>query len=57
MIDPTATGTVKLPSADLRRPRGREAISAHPPAPVDDTTTGSLEQRAESTSAPATLSP
>ena len=47
MIDPTATGTVKPPSADLRRPRGREALSAHPPAPVDDTTTGSLEQRAD----------
>ena len=47
MIDPTATGTVKRPSADLRRPRGREALSAHPPAPVDDTTTGSLEQRAD----------
>ena len=57
MIDPTATGTVKRPSADLRRPRGWEALSAHPPAPVDDTPRGSLEQRAENTSAPATLPP
>ena len=57
MIDPTTTGTVKRPSADLRRPRGREALSAHPPAPVDLATRGSLEQRAENTSAPATLSP
>ena len=38
MIDPMATGTVKRPSADLRRPRGREALSPHPPTPVDDTT-------------------
>ena len=49
-----AAGTVKPPPADLRRPRGREALPAHPPAPVDDTTSGRLERRAESTSAPAT---
>ena len=29
----------------LARPRGREALSAHPPTPVDDTPRGSLEQR------------
>ena len=52
-----ATGTVKPPPADLRRPRGREALPAHPPAPVDDTTRGRLELRAESTSAPATRVP
>ena len=46
-IDPTATGVVQRPSADLRRPRGRRALSAHPPAPVDDTTKGSPEQPAE----------
>ena len=57
MIDPLATGTIKRPSADLRRPRGREALSTHPPAPVDDTPIGSLKQRAENTSAPATLIP
>ena len=39
MFNPTATSTVERPSADLRRPRGREAFSAHPPAPVDDTPT------------------
>ena len=32
-----ATGTVKRPSADLRRRRAQEALSAHPPTPVDDT--------------------
>ena len=53
MIDPMATGTVKRPSADLRRPRGREALSTHPPAPVDDTPRGSLQQRVENTWAPA----
>ena len=42
MIDPTATGTVERPSADLPRPRGREAPSAYPSAPVDDRTTGCL---------------
>ena len=31
MIDPMTTGTVQRPSADLRRPRGREALSTHPP--------------------------
>ena len=54
MIDPMATGTANRPSGDLRRPRGREALSAHPPTPVDGTTRGSLEQRAENTAAPAT---
>ena len=29
--DPTATGTVKRPSTNLRRPRGRKALSAHLP--------------------------
>ena len=52
-----ATGTVKRPSANLHRPRGREALSAHPPTPVDDTPRGSLEQRADNTWAPATLLP
>lgn len=50
MIDPVAT-TPKRPAADPRRPRGREALSTHPPTPVDDTPTGSLEQPAEDTSA------
>ncbi len=57
MIDPLAPSAVKRPSADLRRPRGREALSTHPPTPVDDTNRGSLKQRAENTSAPATLLP
>ena len=52
MIDPMATATVKRPSADLRRPRGREALSAHPPAPVDLATRGSLEQRVENDTDP-----
>ena len=30
MIDPMASGTIKRPYSDLRRPRGREALSAHP---------------------------
>ena len=47
MIDPMATPTIKRPSADLRRPRGREALSARPPTPVDDTPSGNLEQRAD----------
>ena len=55
MIDPMATGTVRRPSANLRRRRGREALSAHLPTPVDDTPGGSLEQRAENTRVPATL--
>ena len=54
MIDPMATGTANRPSGDLRRPRGREALSTHPPTPVDDTPRGSLEQRAENTAVPAT---
>ena len=45
MIDPMATDTVKRPPTDLRRPRGREALSTHPPTPADDTTSGSLERR------------
>ncbi len=57
MINPMATGTVMRPPADLRRPRGREALSTHPPAPVDDTTSGSLEQPAKNTAASATLPP
>ncbi len=52
MIDPMATSAVKRPSSDLRRPRGREALSAHPPTPLDDTTRGSLERPAENTWAP-----
>ena len=55
MIDPMATGTAKRPSADLHRPRGRAAPSAHPPTPVDHTPRESLEQRAENGWAPATL--
>ena len=50
-----ATGTATRPSADLSRPRGREALSTHPPTPIDDTPKGSLKQRAENTSAPPTL--
>ena len=57
IIDPMTIGTVKRPSADRRRPRARKALPADPPAPVDDTTTGSLKQPAENTSAPATLLP
>lgn len=47
MIDPMATGTGKRGSPDLCRPRRPEAFSAHPPTPVDDTTMGSLGQRAD----------
>ena len=57
MSAPTVAGTVRRPSADLHHPRAREALSAHPPAPVDLATRGSLQQRAENTSAPATLAP
>ena len=57
MSTPTVAGTVRRPSADLHRPRAREALSAHPPAPVDLATSGSLQQPAENTSAPATLAP
>ena len=57
MIEPMATGTVKRPPTDLRRTRGRQVLATHPPAPVDDTTSGRLEQRAENTSAPVTLLP
>ena len=45
-----SSGRSKHP-ADLRRPRGRAALLAHPPTPVDDSPTGSLEQPADSTSA------
>ena len=57
MIDPMATSAVKRPPADLRRPRGRKALSTHPPTPADDTPSGSLKQRANSTWAPATPLP
>ena len=49
-----AAGTVKRPSANVRRRRAREALSAQPPTPVDDPPGGSLEQRAANTSVPAT---
>ena len=54
-----ATGIVEHLPADLRRPRGREAFLNHPPpAPVADSTSGSLERPDENTSARATpLSP
>ena len=56
MIDPVANGQPsKRPYADLPRPRGRAALSTHPPTPVDDTTRGSLEQWAKNTGAPAAL--
>ena len=55
MFDPMASGTAKRPSADLNRPRGREALSTHPPIPVDDAPRGSLEQPTENTRAPVTL--
>ena len=42
MIDPMTTCTAKRPSAGLLRPRGREALSAPPPTPVDDTPKRSL---------------
>ena len=35
------------PPADPHHPREREALPAHPPAPVDDTTKGSLQQPPE----------
>ena len=54
MIDPMAADTVKRPSANLRRRRGREALAAQPSTPVDHPPGGSLEQRAENTSVPAT---
>ena len=53
MIDPMAAGPVERPSADLHRPRGRAAFSAHPPTPVDDTPRGSLEYPTGNTRAPA----
>ena len=49
-----ATDTVKRPPTHLRSPRGREALASHPPAPVDATTSGSLQQRAQYTSTSAT---
>ena len=45
LIDPMATGTVKQRSANLHRPRGREALSAHPPTPVDNTPRGASKNR------------
>ena len=57
MIDPMAADTVKRPSANLRRRRGREALSAYPPSAVDQSPGGTLEQRAENTPVPATRSP
>ena len=54
MIDPMTTGAVQRPSAASRRPREREALSTHPPAPVDDTPIANLEQPEENASAPAT---
>ena len=57
MIDSMTIGTVKRPSSDLRCPRGREALSTHPPTPADDTPRGSLEQRAAKTAAPAGFLP
>ena len=54
MIDPMAAGPVERPSADLRRPRGRAAFSAHPPTPVDDTPRGSLEHPAGEHARPRT---
>ena len=57
MIDPMATGTGKRPSTNLRRPRGREALSADRPTAVDDAPGRSLGQRAENTSMPATPLP
>ena len=39
MIDPVATGQPSIrPSADLRRPHGRAALSTLPPTPADETT-------------------
>ena len=52
MIDSMVTGTVKRPSADLRRPRGRPALSTHPPSPADNMNNGWLEQPAENTRHP-----
>ncbi|MCY3821039.1 MAG: hypothetical protein OXH52_17065, partial [Gammaproteobacteria bacterium] len=59
MIDPMTIGTVKRPSADLRRPRARKALPPHPSAPLDDTTSGSRGQPAETqnTAVPATRLP
>ena len=36
-------------------PPPRAALSTHPPTPIDDTSSGSLELRAETTPVPATL--
>ena len=57
MIDLMDAGTVKRPCANLSRPHGRGALSAHPPAAVDASPGGSLERRAENTSVPAPLLP
>lgn len=53
MIEPMASRTVNRESANLRRPRGRNALATLPPAPVDDATGGSLKQPAASTGSPA----
>ena len=50
-----ASGTVNRESANLRRPRGRNALSILPPAPVDDTTSRSLKQPAASTGSPGAI--
>ena len=51
-------GTIERRYADPRGRCGRKTLLPHPPAHVDDPTSGSLEQPADSTSTPATrLSP
>ena len=55
MIATMAPDTVTRPSVDLRRRRGREALSTHPPTPLDHTPTKSLQQRTANTWAPVTL--
>ena len=52
-IDPTATGTVKRPSADLRRSPPAGGSFGPPSRPIDDTTRRSLEQPPENSSVPA----
>ena len=56
VIDPTAAGTVKRPSADLRRsPAGGRLFRPTLPPLLTTRPRGSLEQPPESTSAPATF--
>ena len=57
MIDPMTIGTVKTTARGPAPPRAQKALPTHPPAPVDDTTGGSLEQPAENTAVPATSLP